>query len=237
MPQIDLTMTGRWLLAGWLGAVALFLGAPSVDLAISGLFWDQGWALSDRWVWEFLRQRVWDVSILLFLASPFALWRALARRRAVLGLPARAWGFLFTLYLLVPGLLVNGYLKAHSGRARPGDVAEFGGAHLFSPAGTFTDQCARNCSFVSGEVSAATVLGVALWLWASLARSLEGWQRVYLRVLGVAVVVFTAVQRVMTGRHFPSDAVFAALITLTAAWALAAVFSGQAGRALAARRG
>ena len=149
------------------------------------------------------------------------------------GLPARAWGFLFTLYLLVPGLLVNGYLKAHSGRARPGDVAEFGGAHLFTRAGAFTDQCARNCSFVSGEVSAATVLGVALWLWASL----EGWQRVYLRVLGLAVVVFTAVQRVMTGRHFPSDAVFAALITLTAAWALAAVFSGQAGRALAARRG
>lgn len=236
MPPIDYQMTGRWLLAGWLAAVMLFMGAPSVDLAISGLFWraGAGFTVIGNPFWEFLRHRIWDVSILLFLGAFIAAWRSAQGARPVLGLPATVWGFVAALYLAGPILVVNLFLKAQSGRARPAYVQEFGGDRLFTPAGTFADQCASNCSFVSGEVSAAVVLGLALWLAAGLWRGrFSAWVIGYLRVVAVVVPTFVIVQRVSSGRHFTSDAIFAALITLSLAWALHAAFSGALGRMLA----
>ncbi|MCV2879615.1 phosphatase PAP2 family protein [Sedimentimonas flavescens] len=231
MPPIDYQMTGRWLLAGWLAALALFVGAPSVDLVLSNLFWNpwEGFRVIGNPMWEFLRQRIWDLSILVFLLSPFAMWRALARRRNVLGLSARAWGFVFTLYLLLPGLLVNGFLKAYSGRARPATVTEFGGDLTFTPAWSFVDQCARNCSFVSGEVSAAVALALVILLWRFSAERIERWVGNYAIVVAVFIPTFIAAQRVVTGRHFVSDAVFAALVTLSGAWLLYAAFEGRLG--------
>lgn len=85
-------------------------------------------------------------------------------------------------------------------------------------------QCARNCSFVSGETSSAVALGVAFWI-ASAVWRLENWQRLYLRVAGVLIPVFVIVQRVTSGRHFLSDAVFATLLVLTLAWGLLALAS------------
>ena len=230
MPGIDLQMTGRWLLAGWLVAIALFRGAPSVDLLVSGLFWraDAGFAVVGNPMWEWLRQRIWDGAIVLFLFAGFAMLRGWARGRAVAGLRAGVWGYLFTLFLLAPGLVVNGWLKAQSGRARPATVTEFGGDKLFTPAGEFAAQCSRNCSFVSGEVSATVVLGLALWLFAALLPRLAGWQRGYLRVVAVFLPGFVVVQRVVTGRHFASDTVFAVLITLSLGWMLWLIFNGQA---------
>ena len=37
------------------------------------------------------------------------------------------------------------------GPARPKHIVAFGGSKLFTPALQPTDQCKRNCSFVSGE--------------------------------------------------------------------------------------
>lgn len=230
MPKIDLQLTGRWLLAGWLAAFALFRGVPSVDLAIAQWFWREGtgFFMLDNALWEWLRQRIWDASILLLLVSLYALVRAVLTGRWVLGLAASVWGYLVVLFVAGPGVVVNGWLKMYSGRARPANVTEFGGTQLFTPAGQFADQCAKNCSFVSGEVSAAVVLGVALWIFAAGLRKLEDWQRSYLRVLAVVVPLFVMAQRVVTGRHFPSDTVFALLITLSLGWILHAIFSGQA---------
>lgn len=229
MPRLDLSLTGRWLLAGWIAAVALFCGAPSVDLAISGLFWHAGagFDVITNPLWEWLRQRLWDLALIVLVVAIVAMVRAFAKGRNVCGLPSRAWGFVVTLYLLGPGLIVNGVLKAYSGRARPAFVTEFGGTKLFTPAGQFADQCTRNCSFVSGEVSAAVALAVALWLASVLWSRIERWQRLYLRAVALFIPAFVIVQRVATGRHFASDAVFAALITLTLAWGLYALFAGQ----------
>lgn len=238
MPRLDVQMTGRWLLALWLGAGALFWGAPSVDLALSHLFWEPGTGFSviGNPMWEWLRQRIWDVAIVLFLFSAYATLRALGRRRRVLGLGAAVWAYLFTLFALVPGLVVNGWLKANSGRARPATVTDFGGDKSFTPAGVFADQCASNCSFVSGEVSASVVLGIALWLFAALLPRLAGWQRAYLRVAAVFLPGFIVLQRVATGRHFASDAVFAVLITLSLGWMLALAFNGQASALLRGKK-
>lgn len=226
LPRIDLTLTARWLIAGWLAAVALFRGAPSVDTDIAGLFWspEAGFGRIDRPLWDFLRNLLWDLEILLFIVAAAAFLRAFAKGRAVMGLGVRAWGFIAGVFLLAPGLLVNGWLKMHSGRARPAHVAEFGGDRQFTPAGQFADQCLKNCSFVSGEVSSAVALGLALWVVSAVWR-LENWLRIYLRVAGVLIPVFVAAQRVSSGRHFASDTVFAALVTLTIGWGLYALLT------------
>ncbi|MFT3688115.1 phosphatase PAP2 family protein [Paenirhodobacter sp.] len=230
LPRIDLSLTGRWLLAGWLAAGVLFWGAPSVDLDIARLFWRDGagFTLIDRPLWDFLRNALWNAEIVVFAVALVAWIRAGLKGRDVLGMGARAWGFVAGLFLLAPGLLANGWLKSHSGRARPADIIEFGGDRLFTPAGSFADQCAKNCAFVSGEVSAAVALGVALWLVSAVWR-LEPWQRIYLRVAGVLIPVFITVQRLTTGRHFASDAVFATLLTLAVGWGLYALLTWRRG--------
>lgn len=226
LPPLDLTLCARWLLAGWLAAVALFTGVPSVDLSISRLFWnpDTGFALVDRASWSWLRHSLWNIEILVVCLAAVGCVIGIVQRRLFLGLPARVWGYVVALFLLVPVLAVNGGFKSFSGRARPAEVVEFGGDRVFTPAWEFADQCRRNCSFVSGEVSSAVALGLSIWLAAVLWRGLEHWQRVYLQVVAVFIPVFISVQRLATGRHFASDIIFAVLITLGMALALYALF-------------
>jgi membrane-associated phospholipid phosphatase len=103
-----------------------------------------------------------------------------------------------------PWLLVNEGLKEHSGRPRPGHVAQFGGKAEFRPFGRFDGSCATNCSFVSGEAAAAAwTLAPALlapppWRAAAVAASL-------------VFTLATSALRMAFGGHFLSDALFAAL--------------------------
>ena len=69
---------------------------------------------------------------------------------------------------LGPGLVVNGILKEHWGRARPRDVTQFGGDRRFTPALVIADQCERNCSFSAGHPSAGFAL--AALAYASISR-------------------------------------------------------------------
>lgn len=229
LPGLDFARTGRWLLAAWIASVALFVGVPAIDLWVSALFWrpETGFPLGDRELWDVVRNLLWDIEIVVFTIALLAWLRALIRRRSVLGMPARAWAFVCAVFLIAPVLVANGVLKAYSGRARPANIAEFGGDSIFTRAGAFTDQCQRNCSFVSGEVSSAVALSVTLWLVSVVWRGLEGWQRSYIRVVAVLIPLFVSLQRISAGRHFASDAVFGTLLTLTVAWALYALFSGN----------
>ncbi|WP_284165892.1 phosphatase PAP2 family protein [Frigidibacter sp. SD6-1] len=217
----------RWLglLAALVLAALVFTLWPGLDLWFTGLFHapGAGFPLARSAMLEAARNAVWDLSIALWLLSLVGLVLAVFGRRLA-GVGARVWGFVFTLYLLGPGLLVNGLLKQHWGRARPADVTEFGGALHFTPALIPSDQCSSNCSFVSGEGSAAVVLGIALLtLRPALAGRLPGWA---LRPWGAAAVllpVAALLQRIATGRHFLSDSVFAALFVCLLALVLGAL--------------
>lgn len=241
VPKIDMSFAVRLLLAAWIGGFLLFRLVPELDLGTAGLFYraGEGFTVITNPLWEWLRQRIWDISIVLFVVSLVAWPWAGLRHRTVLRLPARIWAFICLLYLLGPIVVVNGVLKANSGRARPANVDLFGGAHHFSLPGTFTDQCSRNCSFVSGEVAAAVALGLLIWLGAELRRAhLPRWGVLYLRAVGVFVAVFIIVQRIGTGRHFLSDTYFAGLVSLTVAWLLWGIlFAGWGARLVAQVRG
>lgn len=217
LPRIDLLRPAILLAVLWGIALVLFRGWPGIDLAVSGLFWRSGagfWVLANP-IWEFLRNAVWNAEILLFVVALIAAAAGIVLKREILRIPGRVWGFIWGLNVLGPILIVNLFFKNHSGRARPADVTEFGGLHHFSPAGTFTDQCLRNCSFPSGEVSSVVAFALGLWLIAACGRGFSAGFRQFLRGAGVVLTVFIFAQRVIDGRHFLSDASFATLIVLS----------------------
>ncbi|SOB94870.1 phosphatase PAP2 family protein [Rhodobacter maris] len=221
MRPLDHLRAAYWLTFGWLAAAILFRHFPGTDPAVTGLFYrpGAGFPIARIEALSLLREGLWNAALGVFVLSAIALvwtWRG----RVLAGLGADRWGIIFWLFLLGPGVIVNLWLKNLSGRARPDQTTLFGGEATFSLPGDFTDQCARNCSFVSGEVAAATALALALFLLSAPWGERWSVARKALRLLALAIPVFVMLQRVGSGRHFASDAVFAVLITLTLAWAL-----------------
>ncbi len=217
----------RRRVAAALGAAFAVSGAafavfPQIDIGVSALFYEAGagFPMAGSAHLEQFRDLVWNLSIIAFVLSVAGLGFAWAKR-PVMGLSLRDCGYVMLLYLLGPILLVNGILKEHWGRARPADITEFGGARMFTPPLLPADQCATNCSFVSGEVSAAVVLAVVLlMLRTRLAGNLRGWGRNLWAFAAVGLPIATILQRIATGRHFLSDAVFAGILMMALALVL-----------------
>jgi lipid A 4'-phosphatase len=199
-------------------AVVIFTLFPQIDLWVSGFFYSGGrprWPLADgaNWARVALNVAAWAI---LGAAIAIALWtivRSLLRRE---GWPTwsaaiHAAVFVGMCYALGPGLIVNGGFKSYWGRARPNAVVEFSGQKAFTPALQPTDQCPRNCSFVSGEGSLGYVS-------AAPAAVLSGVARV--AALGTGGVIGTALGgvRVIQGAHFVSDVVFSGLASWFAIW-------------------
>jgi lipid A 4'-phosphatase len=115
--------------------------------------------------------------------------------------------FLVLSLALGPGLIVNGILKEWWGRARPSDIVPFGGEATYSPPWMIADQCATNCSFVSGHAA----MGFWVVAFALLVpRPVRGWAVVAALLFGTVV----GGARIVVGGHFLSDVVFAGVITV-----------------------
>lgn len=211
-----------WLAVALVATAAVFSLWPGLDLAMAGLFYTPGagFPLERVPLLVTLRWTIWylvEIGVALaFLGLILAAFRV-----RLLGLTWRVWGFATLLFLLGPGILVNGVLKSSWGRARPADVVQFGGAHQFTPALMPAHECASNCSFVSGEGSSSFALAIAalVVIGAVSTRLSPIWCRV-LSVLAVAVALTGASLRVMAGRHFLSDTLFAALFVIAIALVL-----------------
>lgn len=203
-------------MAGWrcrvlLGLVLVFVIFPQVDLGVSALFHDPA---TQRFVAEgpllnLIRKGLPPVlyGVLLFLVL---LWLGDRLAPGVrVGWPTgRHLGFLLLSLALGPGLIVNGILKEFWGRARPGDIAAFGGPGHFTPPFMMTDQCATNCSFVSGHAA------LGFWVVAFALLAPARWRRSAV----ITALLFGAVvggARIVVGAHFLSDVVFAGIIVVT----------------------
>jgi lipid A 4'-phosphatase len=206
----------RWALAlaaFTLASVLVFGLRPDLDIAVSRAFYVAGTgfrlandpaAVAARWI-------IWRLSEAIVLVSLAALLAAAFRRR-IAGIEPRRWGFVALLYLAGPLFLVNGILKTYSGRARPADIVEFGGRSKFTAPFEIADQCARNCSFVSGEGAAAVALAIAVAVLVSAPAIglAPATRRAYTRA-ATAIAFMGSFLRLATGRHFLSDTIFAAL--------------------------
>ncbi|MDO5622700.1 MAG: phosphatase PAP2 family protein [Paracoccus sp. (in: a-proteobacteria)] len=189
---------------GLIAASALFTAFSTLDLPVSGLFGSEGGfpvATVPFWIAVRYGFMVSIYAVLAWLIVAMILGRWFPRREALAGVLA---------YVLGSGLLVNGLLKAHWGRARPRDIVQFGGDRLFMPPLIPVDQCSYNCSFVSGEGSAVTTAALVLLLlfWGRIDRR----GRVIASVVAVAYAGAGSWLRVAFGGHFLSDIIFAALL-------------------------
>ena len=188
----------------------------------SPLFHDaSGFPIKQNHGVEFLRTVVWDATLLMpLLALLLLIWTWL--RAPLLNLPARLWGFVLVLFLLGPGLVVNGLLKAYWGRARPINVVDFGGTAQFSPAWQISDQCAANCSFVSGEGAGSMAMAVSVLLILSMLQQRLPRAAILLgRAAALISLVFVGWQRVASGGHFLSDVLISWLVVALIAVVLA----------------
>ena len=181
---------------------ALFYFLPVIDLWASHLFYtpDNGFLYrNEPWI-EILYKACQNLH--LFLIPIFLI--ALLLGRKFLWFKVRRKLVLFALCVLVvgPGLIVNVGLKDNWDRARPRHIVEFGGDKQFSAAWVVSDQCERNCSFVSGHAAMGFYAMILGWLLAS---------RRWLYV-GVTFGVLMGAIRVIQGGHFLSDSIFAGFI-------------------------
>jgi lipid A 4'-phosphatase len=189
-------------------AVVLFLFLPQIDLATSRLFYVSG----HGFVWgdwppvRFLYRAVpWIGWSMLALTGTAAIWLFLAER-PLWRFDRKALAFFVLSIVLGPGLLANTVLKDHWGRARPTQIEAFGGARQFTPAPLPADECARNCSFVSGHAAVGFALLAFAWLLP------VGACRIAAQVGALGIGALIGLARVVQGAHFLSDVVFAGLL-------------------------
>jgi len=202
-----------WLLASV--ALGLVLGGvlaayPLIDLGVARLFFDDHgakFAISTTYEWNLVRQIANWIPFLLLVPALFALLRKIAFPGSKMLIAPSVVIFLVGSFIVGPGLTTNLLLKDHWGRPRPHQVQQFAGASDFQPWWRPGGACERNCSFVSGEASQA--------FWVVAPASLAPAQ-IRPIAMGTAVVFGTSVgaMRIIFGRHFVSDVVFAGLITI-----------------------
>lgn len=214
------------LVVALITASVLFAVVPDLDIATAWLFYDGTTfpVSGEPWI-EALRNGLIVAEDVTFL---IVLGLSLVPRKTILNLGQVDWAYLTAIFLLGPGLIVNGILKRFWGRARPFRIEEFGGTAHFSKAWTFSDQCAANCSFVSGEMAGAMALAIAMIVVLN-ANRIRISPRIYRvgQVLSLALPMVTAWQRMAAGRHFLSDVVLSALLTALVAALLHRLFYGK----------
>jgi len=216
-PNSTLRKTAKWctvhpmpVIAGLVCVVSLFfLAFPEVDPWASSLFYygEAGFAAQDV---DFLRDvrhlGPFLVRVIAVTCVAVLLLKLLVPGRPPV-LPLRQPVFLLATLIFGPGVLVNLILKNNWGRPRPRSVEEFGGDLPFQPVWKITDHCDSNCSFVSGEASAA------MWLLATVFLLPASWRKAALAFL-VPLGLILSANRVAFGGHFLSDTLISWGLTL-----------------------
>lgn len=217
-PETDPIPARRWrwpfgpvrtMLIATVALSALFLVFPGLDIWFSRLFYDEaaGFPATQepflRWLREFASAAIWVISLALILSVLAKLM--LPERRSLI--PVRTSLFLTSTLIIGPGILVNAILKANWGRPRPFAIEEFGGDLPFVEVWHVTDFCNGNCSFVSGEASAA------IWFMALALVVPIAWRnRVAIAALILAAIL--SLNRIAFGAHFLSDTLISWALTL-----------------------
>ena len=204
----------RFLLPLSIALALLFLFYPEIDIRFAQLFYtkEHGFLLTKHGKGLFFYHLV---PILLEIVVAILLTLVIVIN--ILKIPISGIGNKEILYLALvliigPGLIVNGIFKDHWGRARPSQIIEFGGTQHFTPAFIISDQCAKNCSFVSGHVAMGFYLMAAALL-------LKRWRRtamVMVVLLGAAI----GLTRIAQGGHFLSDVIFSGIFVSYTAYYL-----------------
>lgn len=188
-----------------LGLAALFISTPEIDLAVAHWFSQNDWhrLFAAHSLWVDVPYHATPILGKILLLGLLACWlRGQFSQRGFLRHYRRLSAFFLAAALLGPLLIVDSAFKSQLGRARPAQTEVFGGPLRFTPAFLPSDQCQRNCSFVSGHVATTAFIMAAGWLGST--RTRRRWLAISVLAAGYMGVV-----RMSTGSHFLSDCVFA----------------------------
>jgi lipid A 4'-phosphatase len=186
-------------------SACLLSGVPSIDIGISRLFFDQGFPLTEQWIHQLIHEGM-AYYLCLSLASVVGAYVFNRVWKRNLGsVDGKKVCYLFVVLILGAGLIVNVVFKDGFGRARPRDIVEFGGSKQFTPAFIVTNECARNCSFSSGE-------GAGGFFSLALVAALSRRRAALIAAVGLGVLVSWS--RIASGAHFFSDTVVSFFVML-----------------------
>ncbi len=187
-----------------------FLSFPELDIFLSNLFFIEKLFISEKYIIiKYLRSFLKDLMIMIpILAILLLLIRKINVNQKIKTHKSSRMRFSLIGLILGPaigcGLIANLYFKDTWGRARPVHIEEFGGDKIFTPAFIKSDQCERNCSWISGETSAAFSFVVGTILMKNPMYLIANF------ILGFLVFFC----RMAMGGHFFSDNIFAMIFMI-----------------------
>ncbi|MFQ3306853.1 MAG: lipid A 4'-phosphatase [Candidatus Midichloriaceae bacterium] len=113
--------------------------------------------------------------------------------------------FIISAFIFGSLILIQGFTKPYFGRSRPDAIIEFGGKKSFTTAFEISNQCKKNCSFVSFHTS----IGVLIFAYSFFVVKKR-------KIIFTSILITTTLglTRIMQGRHFFSDIVFSACLML-----------------------
>ncbi len=199
-------------IAGVVGACALitlWLVRHDMDLRLARLFYDAGrggWFLGQMQPWDWLYHYGKWAAFALAAAGLLALG-GMAWRKNWRGW--RAAAFLPLLLLLGPGLVANLAGKNDWGRARPRQLAEFGGKESYTPPWQRGIPGEGRYSFPSGHASMGFFLMGPFFLLRRGRRRTTAWLVLSGGILAGFVMGFA---RIVQGGHFLTDVIWAGAV-------------------------
>lgn len=209
------TSLRRHWMAWLLGSMLIFVTFPGIDLTVSSWYWDSaaGWRWGSHPLAEFVRKGLPAIVIgaALFVQVLYLAGKLL--KQTFWGIDGRIAFYILSSLVIGPGILTNELFKAHWHRARPSQISQFGGEAHFTPPFMITDQCASNCSFVSGHAA------MGFWVIAFAFLVPPPWRG---KAIAAALLFGATVGwvRILQGGHFLSDVVYAGLLVVAVTWGL-----------------
>jgi membrane-associated PAP2 superfamily phosphatase len=196
-------------------ATVLFRGT-TLDVDIQSAFYRNGWYWANDQPWSFLYHYgvipAWVVSV-----GSLALL-VVSRWKTSLVVHRRVFLYLALVMAVGPGLVVNTTFKEHWGRPRPVDLPQFGGDYEFVTVWEKGDPD-RGQSFPSGHASTGFYFFALYFALRRRSRWAWSWP-----VFALAFGSLMGLARMIQGKHFASDVVWAAgfvyLVAVAFAYAL-----------------
>ena len=189
--------------------VLFFILFPKFDIFFSKLFFFEEKFISDKYIFiRSLRSFLKDLMIVISIVSLLLIIvNIFFKMKKKTFLKPRTKLILIG-FLVGPvigcGLIANFYFKDNWGRARPINIQEFGGEKIYTQPFIISDQCERNCSWISGEASAAFSFITGTIILKSPIFFL----------LNIIFGIIVSFCRIAMGGHFLSDNIFAMIFMI-----------------------
>ena len=189
--------------------VLFFTLFPKFDIFFSNFFFFEGKFISDKYVFiRSLRSFLKDLMIVISIASLLIIMVNFFfknKKKTILKFRTKLILIGFIVGPVIGcGLIANFYFKDNWGRARPINIQEFGGEKIYTQPFIISDQCERNCSWISGEASAAFSFITGTIILKSPIFFL----------LNIIFGIIVSFCRIAMGGHFLSDNIFAMIFMI-----------------------